>query len=244
MGIKGAKGLMRVSVLSLLLAAPAYAQDSDDDTDTSTSSAKTSADSSSDPNADLDRRLSDRASASERDDADLDRPAVLRDDNKAPAKGKPGLRVRLLDIDSELDKDNDDTDRGDNIDRNGVDDEDKPKAKDKQKQDGAKKDASKQDANKKDAPKDDAKKAAPAKDASSKKPGDCVDVKSEARFSGVGYDHLVTLKSACKKRLKCVVRTNVNSEPANVTLDPGEEESVLTWRGSPAREFTPDVKCD
>lgn len=242
MGIKGAKGFLSISVLSLLLAGPASAQDSDD-TDTSTSSPNSRADSSSDSRADVDRSLSDRASASERDDADLDRPAVLRDDSKSPAKGNPGLRVRLLDIDSELDRDNDDTDRGDNIDRDGVDDDDKPKAKDKQKQDAAKKDASKKDA-KKDAPKDDAKKDAPAKDTSAKKPGDCVDVKSEARFSGVGYDHLVTLKSACKKRLKCVVRTNVNSEPATVTLDPGEEESVLTWRGSPAREFTPDVKCD
>lgn len=225
MGIKSAKSFVSVGLLSLLLVGSALAQDTDD-VDTSTSSADNRADSSSDPDSDMDRSISDRAAPSERDDGDIDRPAVLRDDAKITPKSKLGVRVRLLDIDSELDADGDDVDRGDNIDRDGVEDQDKPKKK--------------QDVVKKDAPKKDA----PAKDTSAKKPGDCVDVKGQARFSGAGYDHLVTLKSTCKKRVKCVVRTNVNPEPASVTLDPGAEESVLTWRGSPAREFTPDVKCD
>ena len=236
MGIKGAKVLMGVSALGLLLAAPLYAQDADEDT--------ASANDRADSDSDVDRSLRDRARASERDDLDLDRPAVVRDEKKAPTKGRPGLRPRLLDLDSELDADDGDNDRGDNIDRDGQDPEDRPKSKDKPgngKQDVAKKDASKKDAAKKD---DAAKKAPAAPAANAKKPGDCVDVKSEARFSRVGYDHLITLKSACKKKMKCVVRTNVNSEPASVALDPGEEETVLTWRGSPAREFSPDVKCE
>jgi hypothetical protein len=69
-------------------------------------------------------------------------------------------------------------------------------------------------------------------------------VTSEARYASIGYDHIVTLKSECKKPMKCVVRTNVNPEPASVALAPRAEESVVMWRGSPAREFTPDVSCD
>jgi hypothetical protein len=139
MGIKGAKRLMGVSVLSLLLAAPVCAQDTDD-VDTSMSSA----DLSFDNGPDLDRSTVDRARASERDDLDIDVPTVLRDDRKSISKAKLGVLMRLLDIDSELDVDNDDRDRADNIDRDGVDDEDKPKNNDKKKQDIAKKDAKKE----------------------------------------------------------------------------------------------------
>jgi hypothetical protein len=76
------------------------------------------------------------------------------------------------------------------------------------------------------------------------KPGGCVDVHSDASFASVGYDHIVTLKSGCKRAMTCTVTTNVNPEPALVELAPGEEQSVVTWRGSPAREFTPNVTCN
>ena len=75
------------------------------------------------------------------------------------------------------------------------------------------------------------------------KPGECVAVRGDASFASVGYDHIVTLKSACKKRVTCSVKTDVNPEPASVELNPGEEKSVVTWRGSPARVFTPIVSC-
>ena len=92
----------------------------------------------------------------------------------------------------------------------------------------------------KDAGKDGGKQPAKAKP---KKAGGCVDVSAEASFASVGYDHIVTLTSGCKKRMACSVKTNVNPEPASVQLDPGEAQSVVTWRGSPASEFTPDVVC-
>jgi len=76
-----------------------------------------------------------------------------------------------------------------------------------------------------------------------KKPGGCVDVSTEASFASVGYDHIVTLKSACKKPMLCTVKTDVNPDPASVRLEPGESQSVVTWRGSPAREFKADVSC-
>lgn len=97
----------------------------------------------------------------------------------------------------------------------------------------------------KPAPKPDAGKSAPKQTSkpAPKKPGGCVDVSTEAAFASVGYDHIVTLTSACKKVMTCSVKTNVNPEPASVQLGPGESQSVVTWRGSPAREFTPDVTC-
>ncbi|MEY4582632.1 MAG: hypothetical protein RL701_7335 [Pseudomonadota bacterium] len=76
-----------------------------------------------------------------------------------------------------------------------------------------------------------------------KKPGECVLVTTEASFASVGYDHIVTLKSTCQQHHSCSVKTNVNPEVARVELDPGESQSVVTWRGSPAREFSADVKC-
>jgi hypothetical protein len=75
------------------------------------------------------------------------------------------------------------------------------------------------------------------------KPGECVAVRGDASFASVGYDHIVTLKSSCKKRVSCSVKTDVNPDPASVDLAPGDEKSVVTWRGSPARVFTPIVSC-
>jgi len=75
------------------------------------------------------------------------------------------------------------------------------------------------------------------------KPGGCVDVTTEAAFASVGYDHIVTLKSGCAKPITCSVKTDVNPESSSVQLDPGETESVVTWRGSPAREFKAHVVC-
>ena len=76
-----------------------------------------------------------------------------------------------------------------------------------------------------------------------KKPGGCVDVATKAPYAGVGYDHIVTLTSGCKVAMACKVSTNVNPEAANVQLAAGATESVVTWRGSPAYEFTANVTC-
>jgi hypothetical protein len=71
----------------------------------------------------------------------------------------------------------------------------------------------------------------------------CVDYHGDASFASVGYDHIVTLKSGCKVPTTCTVKTDVNPDPTTVDLAPGEEKSIVTWRGSPARVFTPDVAC-
>jgi hypothetical protein len=72
---------------------------------------------------------------------------------------------------------------------------------------------------------------------------ECVAYQTEAYFASVGYDHLVHLTNNCDKAAACTVATNVNPEPASVSLAPGEKQTLVTWRGSPAREFTADVNC-
>jgi hypothetical protein len=71
----------------------------------------------------------------------------------------------------------------------------------------------------------------------------CVDYRAEARYSGVGYDHLVHISNQCEKAVRCDVSTNVNPDKVQVVVASKATETVLTWRGSPAREFTAAVSC-
>ena len=71
----------------------------------------------------------------------------------------------------------------------------------------------------------------------------CVDVSPEARFSGYGYDHIVEIVNNCDKVMSCVLKTDVNPEPTRVSVAVKEKKSVVTFRGSPSREFKSDVQC-
>jgi hypothetical protein len=71
----------------------------------------------------------------------------------------------------------------------------------------------------------------------------CVEFQPEVRFRNSGYDHLVHLRSRCDRRTICAVATDVNPTPVDVPVPPREHVTVLTFRGSPAREFTPIVSC-
>jgi len=74
-----------------------------------------------------------------------------------------------------------------------------------------------------------------------KKP--CVSVSTSAPYVNYGYDHVVTLHSACGKPQWCTVKTDVAPSPVDVELAVGETKSVVTFRGSPSREFKADVSC-
>lgn len=71
----------------------------------------------------------------------------------------------------------------------------------------------------------------------------CVQVQTEARPRNYAYDHLVTLRNGCKKAVTCAVKTDANPQPIAVELEVGEEKTVLTFTGSPARELRADVRC-
>ena len=72
---------------------------------------------------------------------------------------------------------------------------------------------------------------------------ECVNFWTEARYSGAGYDHWVHLQSSCEVQAVCVVITNVNPDAMAALVTPGEHVALLTWRGSPAYEFTAWVEC-
>jgi len=71
----------------------------------------------------------------------------------------------------------------------------------------------------------------------------CVSSWGESRYRNMGYDHIVHLRNGCQKTVLCRVTTNVNPDTVEGTLAPGEERELLTFRGSPAREFVPKVDC-
>jgi hypothetical protein len=71
----------------------------------------------------------------------------------------------------------------------------------------------------------------------------CVDVRATARYSGYGYDHVVEIVNGCDKAADCSIATNANPQPSRLHVAAGQTQSVVTFRGSPAREFKPDVTC-
>ena len=72
----------------------------------------------------------------------------------------------------------------------------------------------------------------------------CIQVSSEARYHGVGYDHIVHLASTCSTEAACKVASDVSKEPVQASVPAGAAVEVVILRGSPAREFKPRVSCD
>ena len=71
----------------------------------------------------------------------------------------------------------------------------------------------------------------------------CVRWWQESRYRNYGYDHLVHISNGCSVTAACAVTTDVAPSPISVRVEPRETQSVLTYRGAPAREFRADVRC-
>jgi hypothetical protein len=71
----------------------------------------------------------------------------------------------------------------------------------------------------------------------------CVKAWPEVRYRPFGYDHVVHIRNDCDRTADCTVTTDVNPDATRVSIPPGEEAEVVTWMGSPSREFTPTVAC-
>jgi hypothetical protein len=86
---------------------------------------------------------------------------------------------------------------------------------------------------------------AAAEDGSAKQPDApaCVQWRTEVRYANYGYDHWVIIHNGCERRAVCVVSTDVNPRPIHVAVPAGRTKQVLTFRGSPAREFRAHVVC-
>ncbi len=71
----------------------------------------------------------------------------------------------------------------------------------------------------------------------------CVKWSSTARPSGYGYNHVVEIQNTCEQPASCTVSTNVNTDAMHVDVAPKASTEVVTFRGSPSREFTAKVDC-
>ena len=74
-------------------------------------------------------------------------------------------------------------------------------------------------------------------------PAACVTAHGRVIYGALGYDHYVELENTCARAFACTVSTNVNPTPIDVVVPDLGTVSVLTFRGSPAREFMPYVTC-
>lgn len=82
-------------------------------------------------------------------------------------------------------------------------------------------------------------------DANPPKAKECVKVRVEARFRGLGYNHVVILKNTCEAAQECSVSTDVDpDEKHRVTVPGGEVREVVTRIGSPASKFKANVDCE
>lgn len=79
--------------------------------------------------------------------------------------------------------------------------------------------------------------------AQSSKP-ECVTVVGSARWAAAGYNHWVIVTNRCERRVTCQVATDVSPQPTRVEVEPDRTQEVLTFRDSPASEFTPRVTCE
>lgn len=73
---------------------------------------------------------------------------------------------------------------------------------------------------------------------------ECVRVEAIARWGADAYNHFVRVENGCDRRVRCSVSTDVNPDVQSIELAPNQSVEVITFRGSPAREFTPRVTCE
>jgi len=74
--------------------------------------------------------------------------------------------------------------------------------------------------------------------------GDCAQVTASARYTGIGYMHVVTLTNGCQRTVTCEVWTNVDPTPHHVLqAKPGKSAEVIVRGGSPSREVQAGKQC-
>lgn len=79
--------------------------------------------------------------------------------------------------------------------------------------------------------------------AAAQTPNACIRAWGEARYGAYGYNHLVHIANSCSVDADCVVTTDVNPEPLNVSVPARSEVVTNTFLESPSRVFTPHVTC-
>jgi len=72
---------------------------------------------------------------------------------------------------------------------------------------------------------------------------ECLTWRTEARYRNYGYDHLVHIHNGCDVRAACSITTSASPDVIRVSIGAGADVTVVTFVGSPSREFTADVQC-
>ncbi|MEM8609126.1 MAG: hypothetical protein AAGF92_18635 [Myxococcota bacterium] len=72
----------------------------------------------------------------------------------------------------------------------------------------------------------------------------CYDVRGEARFGALAYNHVVIVSNRCDFPLQCQVWTDVDPKPrVSVTVGANSSEERVIRVGSPARGFKAYGEC-
>lgn len=72
---------------------------------------------------------------------------------------------------------------------------------------------------------------------------ECISYWGEARFGGVGFNHIVHIANRCETTAVCDVSTDIAPTPRTVTVPGGRTVQVVTYLDSPSSKFTPHVTC-
>ena len=73
---------------------------------------------------------------------------------------------------------------------------------------------------------------------------ECVRVWGEARYRNSGYDHIVHVNNGCSAPALCEISTSANPTHTRLTVLPRQEVELLTFQGSPARDFDVHADCN
>lgn len=73
---------------------------------------------------------------------------------------------------------------------------------------------------------------------------ECVRVWGEARYRNSGYDHIVHVNNGCSAPALCEISTSANPTHTRLTVLPRQEVELLTFQGSPARDFDVHAECN
>jgi hypothetical protein len=71
----------------------------------------------------------------------------------------------------------------------------------------------------------------------------CIKFWGETRYGAMAYNHIVHVANSCTVTADCAVSTDVNPEPQQLEVSGQSSVEVMTFMGSPARTFKPNVKC-
>ena len=71
----------------------------------------------------------------------------------------------------------------------------------------------------------------------------CIAWSPAVRYRGIGYDHLVNIRSTCEEPADCEVWTNVTPDKQRVEVSPGRNVQVVTFVASPSSVFEAHVAC-